>query len=187
MRWVPPPTRGWSPFGRAFRRMASGSPAHAGMVPGRQKQLLRRRRFPRPRGDGPVSRSCGTDPTWVPPPTRGWSPVGIAVECRGSGSPAHAGMVPSRTRKSQGRRRFPRPRGDGPSMTDRASLSCSVPPPTRGWSRRRRLHRALEQGSPALAAVAAMLFGIMWPGHHIEVDSLNSPTARPIPDGLNEM
>jgi hypothetical protein len=38
-----------------------------------------------------------------------------------------------------------------------------------------------------LAAVTAMLFGIMWPGHHIEVDSLNSPTARPIPDGFNEM
>jgi len=38
-----------------------------------------------------------------------------------------------------------------------------------------------------LAAVTAMLFCIMWPGHHIEVDSLNSPTARPIPDGLNEM
>ena len=34
-----------------------------------------------------------------------------------------------------------------------------------------------------LAAVTAMLFGIMWPGHHIEVDSLNSPTARPIPGG----
>ncbi len=38
-----------------------------------------------------------------------------------------------------------------------------------------------------LAAVAAMLFGIMWPGHHIEVDGLNSPTARPTPDGFKEM
>lgn len=34
-----------------------------------------------------------------------------------------------------------------------------------------------------LAAVIVMLVGIVWPGHHIEVDSLNSPTARPIPDG----
>ena len=38
-----------------------------------------------------------------------------------------------------------------------------------------------------LAAVTAMLFGIMWPGHHIEVDSLNSPTARPIPGGWQQM
>ncbi|WP_255540072.1 hypothetical protein [Acidiphilium sp. C61] len=34
-----------------------------------------------------------------------------------------------------------------------------------------------------LAAVIVMLVGTMWPGHHIEVDSLNSPTAKPIPDG----
>lgn len=32
-----------------------------------------------------------------------------------------------------------------------------------------------------LAAVAAMLVGIVVPGLRIEVDSLNSPTARPIP------
>jgi hypothetical protein len=38
-----------------------------------------------------------------------------------------------------------------------------------------------------LEAVTAMLFGIMWPGHHIEVDGLNSPTARPIPDSFVEM
>lgn len=38
-----------------------------------------------------------------------------------------------------------------------------------------------------LAAVAAMLFGIVWPGHRFEVDSLNSPTVRPIPDGRYEV
>lgn len=32
-------------------------------------------------------------------------------------------------------------------------------------------------------AVAAMLFGIVVPGFHIEVDSLNSPTAKLIPGG----
>jgi len=38
-----------------------------------------------------------------------------------------------------------------------------------------------------LAAVMAMLFNIGWPGHSIEVDSLNSPTVRPIPDGVAEV
>ena len=38
-----------------------------------------------------------------------------------------------------------------------------------------------------LVAVAAMLFGIVRPGHFIEVDSLNSPTAKPIPDGSDEV
>jgi hypothetical protein len=38
-----------------------------------------------------------------------------------------------------------------------------------------------------LAAVAAMLVGIGRPGRHFEVDSLNSPTARPIPGSLNKL
>ncbi len=38
-----------------------------------------------------------------------------------------------------------------------------------------------------LVAVAAMLFGIVVPGLHIEVDGLNSPTAGPIPGGQHKM
>ena len=38
-----------------------------------------------------------------------------------------------------------------------------------------------------LVAVVAMLFGIVVPGLHIEVDALNSPTAKPIPGGRHEM
>ncbi len=38
-----------------------------------------------------------------------------------------------------------------------------------------------------LAAVAAMLLGVVWPGHHVEVDSLNGSTARPIPSGSFQM
>jgi hypothetical protein len=34
-----------------------------------------------------------------------------------------------------------------------------------------------------LAAIVAMLLGIVIPGHHIEVDGLNSPTVKPFPDG----
>ncbi len=38
-----------------------------------------------------------------------------------------------------------------------------------------------------LAAAAAMLFGIVVPGLSIEVDSLNSPTAKLIPGGESYM
>jgi hypothetical protein len=38
-----------------------------------------------------------------------------------------------------------------------------------------------------LVAVAAVLFSIVVPGLHIEVDGLNSPTTRPIPGGREEM
>lgn len=38
-----------------------------------------------------------------------------------------------------------------------------------------------------LALVAAMLIGIVLPGNPNEVDSLNSPTTRPIPGGLEEV
>lgn len=38
-----------------------------------------------------------------------------------------------------------------------------------------------------LALVAAMLIGIVLPGNRKEVDSLNSPTTRPIPGGFNQV
>jgi hypothetical protein len=38
-----------------------------------------------------------------------------------------------------------------------------------------------------LVAVVAMLFGIVVPGLHIEVDGLNSPTAKPILGGWHKM
>lgn len=38
-----------------------------------------------------------------------------------------------------------------------------------------------------LELVAAMLFGIVLPGHHKEVDSLNSPTLGLIPERTRQM
>lgn len=38
-----------------------------------------------------------------------------------------------------------------------------------------------------LAQVAAMLIGIVLPGNPKEVDSLNSPTTRPIPGGKHDL
>jgi hypothetical protein len=38
-----------------------------------------------------------------------------------------------------------------------------------------------------VAQVVAMLVGIVLPGNHKEVDSLNSPTTRPIPGGNHDV
>lgn len=39
----------------------------------------------------------------------------------------------------------------------------------------------------SLALVAAMLFGIVLPGHHKEVDKFNGQTRRPIPTGMSDV
>ena len=54
---VSPPTRGWTPRHRQSSRLSRGFPAHAGMDPSRTSSGRRPWRFPRPRGDGPVSQA----------------------------------------------------------------------------------------------------------------------------------
>ena len=39
----------------------------------------------------------------------------------------------------------------------------------------------------SLALVAAMLFGIVLPGHHKEVDEFNGQTRKPIPTGPHDL
>jgi len=39
----------------------------------------------------------------------------------------------------------------------------------------------------SLALVAAMLFGIVLPGHHKEVDKFNGQTREPIPAGIRDL
>jgi len=89
----------------------------------------------------------------VPPPTRGWSRCWIRSPEPPTGSPAHAGMVPSKAPMQRWKTRFPRPRGDGPGSRNFARKSSRVPPPTRGWSPRRHLVAPPGPGSPAHAGM----------------------------------
>ena len=111
---VPPPTRGWTQQGQEDGPGGHGSPAHAGMDPTFPESSTKAWRFPRPRGDGPAGTTEILKKQTVPPPTRGWTRADPGGKRRHHGSPAHAGMDPSSTPSCRPRRRFPRPRGDGP-------------------------------------------------------------------------
>ena len=132
---VSPPTRGWTPVHGLLAHLPPGFPAHAGMdlphVSGRRLG----ERFPRPRGDGPVTRGGLTTARRVSPPTRGWTRGEKQMHGVESGFPAHAGMDPSRRASGRWRSRFPRPRGDGPLGALAAVNIPWVSPPTRGWTR----------------------------------------------------
>ena len=112
-------------------------------------------RFPRPRGDGPSTIGWGSSPSWVSPPTRGWTDSVIVTVIHGGGFPAHAGMDPLLAPRCSDRRclRFPRPRGDGPCFETDATTVSMVSPPTRGWTPVHRLRDGIQQGFPAHAGM----------------------------------
>ena len=150
---VPPPARGWSPTRGQFYATRCGSPACAGMVPGRKLVHRAFHRFPRLRGDGPARHHPGQLRQMVPPPARGWSHSRAALEASLRGSPACAGMVPRPGRCTISITGFPRLRGDGPGESSYDAAACEVPPPARGWSLVVRQCSSGLSGSPACAGM----------------------------------
>ena len=150
---VSPPTRGWSPYPCGVHAGAGGVPAYAGMVLNRIGSNCNRPWCPRLRGDGPLYTTLQPWGRMVSPPTRGWSSGYGSGVAPWRGVPAYAGMVPA---PSPGRRaadRCPRLRGDGPTSRITAKKPQWVSPPTRGWSRSRRLHALPRNGVPAYAGM----------------------------------
>ena len=131
---VSPPTRGWTIVDEPNSESMVGFPAHAGMDPHRRKGLSAVRRFPRPRGDGPLSVDVPRRRREVSPPTRGWTLHVTELGRDGHGFPAHAGMDPHRGSRPSPAPWFPRPRGDGPWDRTSVVLASLVSPPTRGWT-----------------------------------------------------
>ncbi len=151
---VSPPTRGWPGCGRSAHRRLGGFPAHAGMAPPPTPAARYCPRFPRPRGDGPLSAEDFQGLALVSPPTRGWPGTAAGMRVDGLGFPAHAGMAPSPMPAAPRCLRFPRPRGDGPVMLRGESRRARVSPPTRGWPRIAFRTVAPFAGFPAHAGMA---------------------------------
>ena len=132
MGLFPPHTRGWTVETEKMNHKKRVSPAHAGMDPERCRPGIRRRCFPRTRGDGPRHQAART--------------VMLQV------SPAHAGM--DRTWRRRARTpRFPRTRGDGPGTDTFALVAEAFPPHTRGWTHARVQHGRRAGVSPAHAGM----------------------------------
>ncbi len=70
-----------------------------------------------------------------------------------TGSPAHAGMDPSPSRRCVANMRLPRSRGDGPARDFPRCVSSVAPPLTRGWTRICIRIRCGRFGSPAHAGM----------------------------------
>ena len=124
------------------------------MVPPRPPRHENQHRFPRPRGDGVSRTATRALLRPVPPPARGWSRLGRGEPGHADGSPARAGMVPRRETSGALRRRFPRPRGDGPHGGANRQVIETVPPPARGWSTQVDRLPAVSRSSSAGAGVA---------------------------------
>src|SRR5690242_14589463 len=98
---APPPTRGSTQRIGATGATAPGPPAHAGIDPDRRRRRRRLLGLPRPRGDRPPAAGAVTGAVPAPPPTRGSTLDGGDEAVAIAGSPAHAGIDP--TRQSFGR------------------------------------------------------------------------------------
>ena len=109
--------------------------------------------FPRPRGDGPLPRRTKWTKQKVSPPTRGWTAACRPRRPTGEGFPAHAGMDPGFSSRSDRSTRFPRPRGDGPPEEGVEIVELMVSPPTRGWTPLRPARLLLPVGFPAHAGM----------------------------------
>ena len=111
------------------------------------------RRFPRPRGDGPLPPSEQFIGSTVSPPTRGWTPPHRHTSSLLRGFPAHAGMDPPQDPAPAQPKGFPRPRGDGPLPDVAAPGHVEVSPPTRGWTSLSRQQGIAIRGFPAHAGM----------------------------------
>ena len=152
-RLVSPPTRGWTVPVVGVAELRRGFPAHAGMDPPQSTQGTAPARFPRPRGDGPETDDVATPDLEVSPPTRGWTTTARWLSRSSTGFPAHAGMDRCSRRSLPPCRRFPRPRGDGPTSQLRMRVEATVSPPTRGWTRERITESDVDGGFPAHAGM----------------------------------
>ena len=91
--------------------------------------------------------------TGFPPHARGWTAVARKLLPRLTVSPARAGMDPQYAGCTEGRRCFPRTRGDGPN-TDYAVIDLATfPPHARGWTWIQRGLRKVCGASPARAGM----------------------------------
>ncbi len=130
-----------------------GSPASAGIDPVWVLADGASHRLPRIRGDRPVQVVRRHGRLRAPPHPRGSTPPGARLPRCPPGSPASAGIDPSRPPRRRPRPRLPRIRGDRPRHACLCRLSKWAPPHPRGSTPVRSCRHAGWVGSPASAGI----------------------------------
>ena len=155
---APPHARGWTHFPVFIAIAIAGSPARAGMDPGRRCRHGTARGLPRTRGDGPSV--AGLLRPWhrAPPHARGWTPEVLRAVDLLEGSPARAGMDPSNRSAPSFRVGLPRTRGDGPHGHCVEIARFQAPPHARGWTHDTPDTAQQARGSPARAGMDRAAF-----------------------------
>ena len=151
--WFPPHTRGSTGRGGQILRRQPVSPAYAGI----DRYALYRRaiqaRFPRIRGDRPLT--CAGTRRWsgFPPHTRGSTWGELESLQRAKVSPAYAGIDPAQSTAADTTASFPRIRGDRPACWPGAPTPSGFPPHTRGSTCAPHKRTPPDEVSPAYAGI----------------------------------
>ncbi len=153
LRRAPPRSRGWTALDSPATLADAGSPAFAGMDPATRSRSRGIRRLPRVRGDGPWREVSREDADTAPPRSRGWTRGDLRPAPLARGSPAFAGMDPTRRSTARSCRGLPRVRGDGPEAVGNNKVDDTAPPRSRGWTQFAHAEERRVAGSPAFAGM----------------------------------
>ncbi len=150
---APPRERGWTLLDAWCDPSCQGSPARAGMDPQSAVICSAWSRLPRASGDGPSPGSRKRGWQLAPPRERGWTPIEGRLLAEQAGSPARAGMDPTRSSLLTAASRLPRASGDGPCRKAQRCSLVLAPPRERGWTLPSATIAARVCGSPARAGM----------------------------------
>ena len=130
---ISPPTWGWPAVLDALTEIRVDFPTHVGMARSGGSRIASLGGFPHPRGDGPRVPPYSKSGWQISPPTWGWPAAGDRNPETLEDFPTHVGMARCTARSTPILRRFPHPRGDGPSPTAPPTPPTPISPPTWGW------------------------------------------------------
>ncbi len=151
---ISPPAWGWPAAAIHTRARAEDFPTRVGMARPSFDRPRPRRRFPHPRGDGPLNPNPNIPCPTISPPAWGW-PVEIAVRFHVFVDfPTRVGMARLITNPKHRPYGFPHPRGDGPPQTPHFQRFTRISPPAWGWPAAAIATRARAEDFPTRVGMA---------------------------------
>ena len=151
-RWgklqISPPAWGWTVAGGEFLQHLPDFPTRVGMD--RMALMVCRsgKRFPHPRGDGPLLCADSTRLWRISPPAWGWTDAESRLLREIGDFPTRVGMDRVRGVIMWANGRFPHPRGDGPCGYEWEVRDYEISPPAWGWTAGSRMMASIRFDFP---------------------------------------